>query len=64
MRTLGFFLLILCTVPIASAKVIYVDDDASEGGDGSSWVSAYKNLQDALAVSEAGDEVLGSRRNL
>ena len=39
------------------AKVIYVDDNASEGGDGSSWATAHKYLQDALAVAEYGDEI-------
>jgi hypothetical protein len=31
------------------SKTIYVDDDASTGGEGTSWASAYKYLQDALA---------------
>jgi len=57
MRTLGFFLLILGAVPIASAKIIYVDDDAIAGGDGSSWSSAHKYLQDALDDAKSGDEV-------
>ncbi len=57
MRTLGFFLLILGAVPIASAKIIYVDDDAIAGGDGSSWSTAHNYLQDALAVAESGDQV-------
>jgi predicted outer membrane repeat protein len=39
------------------AKTIYVDDNASEGGDGSSWSTAHKYLQDALAVAEYGDEI-------
>jgi hypothetical protein len=48
---------LLAMIQVASAKIIYVDDDASAGGDGSSWSSAHKYLQDALAISEAGDEV-------
>ena len=39
------------------AKTIFVDDNASEGGDGTSWSTAYKYLQDALAVAESGDEI-------
>ena len=39
------------------AKTIFVDDNASEGGDGTSWASAHKYLQDALAVAEYGDEI-------
>jgi hypothetical protein len=35
----------------AFADVLYVDDDASPAGDGSSWVSAMPYLQDALAAA-------------
>ena len=35
----------------------YVDDDARLVGDGTSWPTAYKFLQDALAVAAAGDEI-------
>ncbi len=31
--------------------IIYVDDDADPGGDGTSWATAYKYLQDALVVA-------------
>jgi hypothetical protein len=41
----------------AFAKVIYVDDNATEDGNGSSWDTAHKYLQDALAVAEYGDEI-------
>ena len=34
---------------VAAGDVIYVDDDASIGGNGQSWGTAYKYLQDALA---------------
>ena len=34
-----------------------MDDNASTGGDGSSWSTAHKYLQDALAVAEYGDEI-------
>jgi hypothetical protein len=34
------------------AKIIYVDDDANAPGDGSSWRSAYKYLQDALTEAK------------
>ncbi len=48
----------LATVCIAGSNaagqaVRYVDDDASAGGDGTSWFTAYKYLQDAL-VEAAG----------
>ncbi len=42
--------LILTLAAGASAgTVVYVDDDAPAGGDGASWATAYRFLQDALA---------------
>jgi hypothetical protein len=41
---------------LAEAKVIYVDDDAPAPGDGSSWQTAYKYLQDALADAQTADK--------
>ena len=42
----------------ASAQtVLYVDDDAPEGGDGSSWDTAFNDLQDALDVLVAPGEI-------
>lgn len=35
----------------------HVDDDATLGGDGAGWVSAYRYLQDALVVAQRGDEI-------
>ena len=35
----------------------YVDDDADPGGDGATWPTAFKYLQDAFAVAGAGDEI-------
>ena len=56
-RTLYFLLLL--GPSLGEAARIYVDADASPGGDGTSWASAYKFLQDGLAdtVSGRGDEV-------
>jgi len=42
---------------IAAGGTIYVDADASSGGDGTSWGTAYKYLQDALAAAVADDEI-------
>lgn len=39
------------------ADTIFVDDDAPSGGDGTSWETAYRFLQDALTAAEAGDEI-------
>jgi predicted outer membrane repeat protein len=40
--------LALAFASAAGGKIIYVDDDAPPGGDGKSWVTAYRYLQDAL----------------
>lgn len=45
----------LCVCAVAataeSAQVIYVDDDVPEAGNGASWQTACKYLQDALALA-------------
>ncbi len=38
---------------LARGDIIYVDDDAPIGGDGTSWASAYRYLQDGLAAANA-----------
>jgi hypothetical protein len=50
------FTCLILAIP-CSADMIYVDDDTSPGGDGQSWPTAYKYLQDALAISEYGDQL-------
>ncbi|UCF32895.1 MAG: right-handed parallel beta-helix repeat-containing protein, partial [Phycisphaerales bacterium] len=40
-----------------NGDVIYVDDDAPGGGDGMTWNTAFKYLQDALLGATAGDEI-------
>ncbi len=35
-------------------RCVYVDDDAPPGGDGLSWNTAYRFLQDAISHAEAG----------
>jgi len=42
-------------------RTIYVDDDANAPGDGSSWQSAYKYLQDALADAESAEKPIEIR---
>jgi len=39
------------------ATTLYVDDDASPDGDGLSWGTAFKYLQDGLAAASYGDEI-------
>jgi len=46
-RLLLIFPLFACQL-LLGQTIIYVDKDASEGGDGTSWSSAYKFLNDAL----------------
>jgi hypothetical protein len=41
----------------AVGAVVYVDADASGGGDGVSWGTAYKYLQDGLAGASSGDKI-------
>jgi len=41
----------------ASGEIIYVDGSATGSGDGSSWNKAFDTLNDALEVSEDGDEI-------
>ena len=39
----------------ASAQVVYVDANASTGGDGSSWTKAYSSLSTALGAAKRGN---------
>jgi parallel beta-helix repeat protein len=43
--------------PPDEGKVIYVDDDGPLNGDGSSWIMAYRYLQDGLVAAQFGDEI-------
>ena len=45
------------SAPAAAQSVVHVDDDARPGGDGSSWRSAFRSLQDALAAARPGDRL-------
>ena len=48
---------------IASGEVIYVDDDASVGGNDQNWGTAFKYLQDGLADASYGDEIRVAQGN-
>ncbi len=49
-----FLMAMACT---AAGDVIYVDDDASVGGNGQNWATPYRYLQDALTAAVSGDEI-------
>ena len=49
-------LFLLAIVSTAGAEIIYVDADASTGGDGQTWGTAYKYLQDALNKPPSGGD--------
>ena len=40
-----------------SIKVWYVDGDVSSSGDGTSWGTAFKTIQEAIDAASAGDEI-------
>ncbi len=41
----------LCAAPALAGGVLFVDDDAPDKGDGQSWDTAYRFLQDALVFA-------------
>jgi hypothetical protein len=55
-----YALVLICCAPCL-AKIIYVDDDANDPGDGSSWQNPYKYLQDALTDANEADKPLEIR---
>ncbi len=51
LRTVSFILIVVLLCPFAYGRIIYVDDDATGGNIGSSWLDAINSLQDALLLS-------------
>ena len=56
-KILAMLFVALVMVSTATGEIIYVDDDATGANDGSSWIDAYNDLQDALAVVQSGAEI-------
>lgn len=57
----GVLLLAAGAAPVAAQRILYVDDDARANGDGRSWATAHRFLQDALADAEAAGEPIEIR---
>jgi len=56
-RGLCVIVLGVLNVGALAGSVLHVDDDAPNGGDGSSWDMAYQHLQDALAAAESDTSI-------
>ncbi len=52
-----FVIMVASSAPFVTADVLYVDDDAALGGDGTTWNNAYRYLQDALTAANPDDEI-------
>lgn len=59
LRALSLATLVALAIPFGARaqRVIYVDQNATGAGDGTSWIDAFIDLQDALAASAFGDEI-------
>ena len=49
--------LVASTCSIAAGRVIYVDDYGPPHGDGLSWLTAFRYLQEALTIAQPEDEI-------
>ena len=48
---------VLASPVVQAATVIFVNADAAQGGDGASWATAHRELQDGLAAASSGDQI-------
>ena len=51
------FVVIFASGLSLNAKILFVDDNASAGGNGLLWANAFNHLQDALSAATSGDEI-------
>ena len=55
-RSVPIALFVLCTLNSAAWPVVYIDSDApGPTHDGTSWLTAYTDLQSALDATAAGE---------
>ncbi len=58
LRMVLAFVSLTCFAARARAQTtLHVDDDASPGGDGTTWATAYNSLSTALTVAQSGDQI-------
>ncbi len=50
----AFVMMLTLTAAVHAGSVLFVDDDAPPGGDGTTWDTAYRFLQDALTNASGG----------
>ena len=56
-RFLYIIVYLLCLSGIANGTTYYVNVNKPPGGNGTSWATAFKNLQDALDAAQPEDEI-------
>jgi hypothetical protein len=56
MKKIILLLIFIASFSVANAQ-IYVDVDVVTNGNGTSWTSAYNNLQDAIDVAALNDDI-------
>ncbi|NQT81513.1 hypothetical protein HQ563_00700, partial [bacterium] len=60
MKTLGIIAIGLCIslCGVAMAEEWYVDGSVSESGNGQSWETAFKKIQEGMNAASSGDTVI------
>lgn len=58
MKKLLLLLIVFCAFTAAKAQTIYVDQNAATGGDGTSWVSAFQTIEEAVEAASPNNEIL------